>query len=211
MQILIKNIWFIFLLCSLLASCALLQQKEISQSDCKKNAIKELKRLKKYLQPEEVGKAYTYLYQQVKVPDAFETIFWERKLGREFGINVQLVDTTEMQYLQLVLSLQDIIYSDCAYPILKDELELYFGEPTFETPSFLEHASISYHYSFNLPNSGNCYHGEYMGNVAYQDCLSLILEINNKNELVEINSSSFDVSQKLNAQIKNTTTRLEEK
>lgn len=170
-------------------------QKDISkQSSCKKESIKELKRWSKYLTPPSEGGIYTYLYNEVKVPDAFETIFWERKIGKEYGVTVQVEDTTSMQFLQLALALQNIVYTDCSESISKSELEEYFGKPTFVTKSFLAHAKTSYNYSFNYPNGNSCYHGEYMGNVAYQACLTMIMEINNKDQVIELNTTAFEIS-----------------
>jgi hypothetical protein len=175
-------------------SCAILRSDVSRQSTCKKESIKELKRWGKYLTPPSESGVYTYLYKEVKVPDAFETIFWERKIGRDYGLTVQVSDTTRMQFLQLALGLQNILYSDCIETISKSELEEYFGKPTFTTRSFLAHAKTSYNYSFNYPDGNSCYHGEYMGNVAYQACLTISMEIDSKDQVVELNTSSFEIS-----------------
>jgi len=172
----------------------MLNQDISKQSACKKEAIKELKYWNKYLTTPSEGGIYTYLYSEVEVPDAFETIFWERKIGRNYGVTVQVEDTTSMQFLKLALALQNIVYTDCIDPITRSDLEEYFGKPTFVTKSFLAHAKTSYNYSFNHPDGNSCYHGEYMGNVAYQACLTIIMEIDNKDKVVELNTSSFEIS-----------------
>jgi len=98
-----------------------------------------------------------------------------------------------MQFLQLALSLQNIIYGECSESITNSDLNTYFGKPTFESKSLLDHAKTSYNYSFNRPDQSSCYHGEYMGNVAYQECLTIIMEIDNRGHVVELNTSSFDL------------------
>ncbi len=188
-----KLLFLIF--CCLLGSCALLQKKVATDLDCKKETLKELKKLKKYLSPPGDGGVYTYLYEEVTVPNSFETIFWERKIGRDYGVTVQLYDTTAMQFLQLVISLQDIVYSDCELPILKSELEDNFGPPSYVSKSMLPHAKQTYNYSFNHPREKDCYHGEYMGDVAYQECLYISMEIDNKGQVVELNTTAFEVSE----------------
>ncbi len=185
---------YIIVFCVSLGSCITLHQKKTTDAACKKESVKELKRLKKYLSTSSEGGIYNYNHKEVQVPDAFETIFWERKIGRDYGVTIQLEDTTSMQYLQLALSLQDIIYGDCSESITKSDLDIYFGKPTFVTKSFLANAKTSYNYSFNPPNSVSCYHGEYMGNVAYQECLTIIMEIDSKGQVVELNTSSFDLT-----------------
>lgn len=185
--------FYIILFSFSLVSCFSIKQKIGNFTNCKKESIKELKRLNKLLIPHDEGGVYTYLHQNVTVPDAFETIFWERKIGKDYGVTVQLEDTTSMQYFQLALSLQNIIYNECSDPITKTDLDTYFGKPTFISKSFLAHAKTSYNYSFNHPGEASCYHGEYMGNVAYQECLTIIMEIDNKGMVVELNTSSFDL------------------
>jgi len=142
------------------------------------------------------GGVYTYLYNDVRVPDSFETIFWERKIGRDYGFTVQVEDTIKMQFLQLALGLQNIVYAECFQSLNKSDLDAYFGKPTFISKSLLSHAKTSYNYSFNYPGGVSCYHGEYMGNVAYQACLSIVMEIDNKDQVVELNTSEFDLSSK---------------
>jgi len=189
--------WFrlyIIFICVSLGSCLSLHQKKASDSTCKKESVKELRRLKKYLSSSPEGGIYNYNHKAVQVPDAFETIFWERKIGRDYGVTVQIEDTTSMQYMQLALSLQDLVYGDCFESITKSDLDTYFGKPTFVTNSFLAYAKTSYNYSFNPPSGTSCYHGEYMGNVAYQECLTIIMEIDSKGHVVELNTSSFDLS-----------------
>jgi len=159
--------------------------------DCKKIVIKELKRLSKLIiSPEQEG-VYTYLHNEVSVPDGFETIFWERKIGRDYAVPVQLYDTTAMQFLLLPLSLQKLVYGDCEAYILKEELVSIVGEPSYISKSFLPNAKQTYIYSFNHPDRNDCYHGEYMGQVAYQDCLSISMDIDSRGRVVELNTSSF--------------------
>jgi len=185
--------YFVLVVCGL-GSCVSLQKDASKQNTCKKESIKELKRWSKYLTTPREGGVYTYLYKEVKVPDAFETIFWERKIGRDYGVNVLVEDTTQMQFLQLALALQNIVYADCPVSITKSDLEEFLGKPTFISKSFLAHAKTSFNYSFNHPSEQSCYHGEYMGNVAYQACLTISIEINNKDQVVELNTSEFDLS-----------------
>lgn len=177
-----------------LAACTLLQNKTVDSSDCKKESLKKLKKLKKYFHSTNGG-VYTYLYQDVSVPKGFETIFWERKIGREYAVSIQLSDTMAMQFLQLPLSLQDIIYGECDNAILEEELISHLGPPTYTSKSLLPNAKQSLVYSFNKPEQNDCFHGEYMGNVAYQDCLSITMDIDSRGRVVELNTSSFDVGQ----------------
>ncbi len=184
----------LFILLLGLSSCTLLPKKPIDYSECKKDSQKKLKKIKKYFQATQDG-VYTYLYQNVPVPKGFETIFWERKIGREYAVSIQLTDTLAMQFLQLPLSLQDIIYGDCDTAISKEDLVSYLGPPTYISKSLLPNAKDSYVYSFNRPDQKNCFHGEFMGNVAYQDCLSIIMDVDSKGRVVELNTSSFELKQ----------------
>ena len=177
-----------------LGTCTIWKDKIGSGADCKKESLRKLKKLKRYFQSTEDG-VYTYLHEEVPVPKGFETIFWERKIGREYAVSIQITDTLEMQFLQLPLSLQDIIYGDCDAAVLKEELISHLGPPTYISKSMLPHAKQSFVYSFNKPRQRSCFHGEYMGNVAYQDCLSIILDVDNKGRVVELNTSSFQVGQ----------------
>lgn len=163
-------------------------------SDCKKESLKKLKKIKKYFQATQDG-VYTYLYKDVPVPKGFETIFWERKIGREYAVSIQLSDTVSMQFLQLPLSLQDIVYGDCDSAVLEEELVAHLGPPTYISKSLLPNAKQSYVYSFNKPKQKKCFHGEYMGNVAYQDCLSIIMDVDARGRVVELNTSSFELGQ----------------
>ena len=176
------------------AACSLIQNKISSSSDCKKESLKKLKKLKKYFKSTQDG-VYTYLHKEVPIPPGFETIFWERKIGRDYAVSIQITDTLQMQYLQLPLSLQDIVYGDCDTAVLKEELVAYLGPPTYISKSLLPHAKQSYVYSFNRPKQKNCFHGEFMGNVAYQDCLSIIMDVDSNGRVVELNTSSFEVGQ----------------
>lgn len=187
-----KILFLIF--CCFISSCTLLRKSATPEVDCKKESIKELKRLKKYLGEPSEGGVYTYKYADVEVPNSFETIFWERKIGRDYAVTVQLYDTTAMQFLQLALSLQNIIYSDCELPVLKEDLETNFGFPSYVSKSMLSHAKETYKYSFNHPYEKDCYHGNFMGEVAYQECLYIDIEINNRGQVVELNTTSFDIS-----------------
>ena len=190
-----NNITYLFTSLPLLSICAcsVLQSKTDKRSLCEKESVKKLKKIKKHLSATQDG-VYNYLYDQVSVPHGFETIFWERKIGRDYAVSIQITDTLSMQFLQLPLSLQEIIYGECDGKVNKDDLLSHFGPPTYISKSMLPHAKHSYVYSFNKPDQIKCYHEEYMGNVAYQDCLSIILELDNMGRVVELNSSSFVVS-----------------
>ena len=177
-----------------LGSCTLVQNRTNDISDCKKESLKKLKKLRKYFSSTQSG-VYTYLYKEVPVPKEFETIFWERKIGRDYAVSIQITDTLSMQFLQLPLSLQDIVYGDCESAVLKEELVAHLGPPTYISKSMLPHAKQSYVYSFNKPEQKDCFHGEFMGNVAYQDCLSIIMDVDSKGRIVELNTSSFEVGQ----------------
>ncbi len=188
----ISNYLFILSFTLTLVSCTLLQKKDTSISDCKKDSIKKLKRIKKTFTPAADG-VYTYLNDEVEVPDGFETIYWERKIGRDYAVSIRLSDTLSMQYLLLPISLQSIIYGECDDPLSSEELIASFGPPTYIDKSLLPNAKETYVYSFNKPDQEKCFHGEFMGNVAYQDCLSIRLDINNKGQVVELNTSLFEI------------------
>lgn len=189
----IKYSFYVSLILAL-TSCTLFQKRQILSSDCKKDAIKKLKKLNKTLRISGDG-VYSYLHNEVDVPDGFETIFWERKIGRDYAVSIQLSDTLAMQYLLLPIALQNILYNDCEESINKEELVATFGPPTYIAKSLLAHAKQSYVYSFNKPDQGHCFHKEYMGNVAYQDCLSITIDVDSKGRVVELNTSSFDIGQ----------------
>ena len=178
-----------------LASCAFFPSSINGTQDCKKESIKKLKKLKKHLSEPQYGGVYNYLYKTVDVPPGFETIFWERKINREYAVSIQLSDTTAMQFLQLPLALQELVYSDCDTPILESELTAFLGPPTFVSKSFLPNAKQSLTYSFNHPSGEACFHDQYMGNVAYQACLSITLDVDNRGRVVELNTSSFELEE----------------
>jgi len=190
-----KRILLPLVICVCFSSCLQLGNNLSSTDDCKKYAVKELKRLGKFISPPAKGGIYTYLHQDVEVPKGFETIFWERKIGRDYAVSVQLYDTTAMQFLQLSLSLQNIVYGDCDGSLLKEDLISHIGEPSYKSKSFLQNAKQNYTYSFNHPDRTDCYHGEYMGQVAYQDCLSISMDIDSRGRVVELNTSSFVIEE----------------